>query len=56
VDNASCVWSGRSFLLRKGYGLIDAVGGSAGSLIAWVGGGEDREEVDVIAGFGYEGY
>lgn len=36
---------------------MDAIGGSAGSWIAWVeGGGGDREDVDVMAGFGYEGY
>jgi hypothetical protein len=36
---------------------MDAVGGNAGSWIAWVeGGGEVRERVEVTAGFGYEGY
>lgn len=34
---------------------MDAIGGNAGSLIAWVEGG-GREGVDVTAGFGYEGY
>jgi len=58
VDNASCVGSGYSLLLlEKGYGLMDASGGNAGSWIAWVEGGRgDREGVDVMAGFGYEGY
>lgn len=35
---------------------MDAIGGNAGSWIAWVEGGVDREDVDVMAGFGYEGY
>ena len=57
MDNASCVWSGYSDPLRlKGYGLMDAIGGSAGSWIAWVEEGGGREEVDVMTGFGYEGY
>lgn len=36
---------------------MDAIGGNAGSWIACVeGGGGDKEEVDVTAGLGYEGY
>ena len=36
---------------------MDAIGGNAGSLIAWVeGGGGGIEEIDVTADFGYEGY
>jgi len=36
---------------------MDAIGGNAGSWIAWVEGGRgDREGVDLMAGFGYEGY
>lgn len=36
---------------------MDAVGGNAGSWIAWVeGGGEGSVGVDVTAGFGYAGY
>ena len=36
---------------------MDAIGGNAGSLIAWVEvGGGDREGIDVTTGLGYEGY
>jgi len=39
---------------------MDAIGGNAGSLIAWVGGSgggmEGMEGIDVTADLGYEGY
>lgn len=55
MDRASCVWSGWLLLLReRGYGLIDAVGGSASSRVGWVEGG--REGAEVIVVFEVEGY
>lgn len=53
MDNASSIWSGKPPLPREGYRLTDATGGNAGSWIARVERGGDRDEVDVIAGFGY---
>lgn len=56
MDNAS--WVGSGFLFHeRGYGLIDAIGGNAGSWIAWVEGrGGDIEGGDMMAGLGHEGY
>ena len=35
---------------------MEAIGGNAGSLIAWVEGRGGTEGIDVTAGLGYEGY